>query len=213
MSTQTPSNVPPIERWDRLLNDKVAVVTGGGAGIGRAIALLFARHGALVEIAEVDPKRASDVVEEIEAGGGRARACVVDVREAEAAERLCRSVLDAHGRVDVLVNNVGDYRPLVRFEESPPRPRVRAIVYLDLLRGVVLVAILLCCCSGVKLAVACFLHKPAQRGQECSAAKHPVSLLSCRCTDQPWLRGQHLHEDLLPIVDSDLFGRQWHRLL
>lgn len=120
MSTQTPSNVPPIERWDRLLNDKVAVVTGGGAGIGRAIALLFARHGALVEIAEVDPKRASGVVEEIEAGGGRARACVVDVREAEAAERLRRSVLDAHGRVDVLVNNVGDYRPLVRFEESGP---------------------------------------------------------------------------------------------
>jgi NAD(P)-dependent dehydrogenase (short-subunit alcohol dehydrogenase family) len=120
MSRQSPSNVPPIDHWDRLLEDKVAVVTGGGQGIGRAIALLFARHGARVEIAEVDPKRASDVVEEVEAGGGRARACVVDVRASDAVEELRQSVLDTHGRVDVLVNNVGDYRPLVRFEESGP---------------------------------------------------------------------------------------------
>lgn len=118
MSSQKPSNVPPIEKWDRLLEDKVAVVTGGGDGIGGAVSRLFAQHGAQVEIAEIDPDRAESTRAKIEAAGGQARTHVVDVRRAEDVGRLRSGVLDAHGRIDVLVNNVGDYRPLVRFEES-----------------------------------------------------------------------------------------------
>ena len=55
MSPQ-PSDVPPIEQWDRLLDGKVALVTGGGDGIGGAVSRLFAQHGAVVEIAEIDPR-------------------------------------------------------------------------------------------------------------------------------------------------------------
>ncbi len=120
MSRPHPTDVPPIENWNRLLDGQVAVVTGGGDGIGRAIALLFAAHGARVEIAEVDPDRADGVTAEIAAAGGVARSHVIDVTRSEDVHRLARAVLDERGQVDVLVNNVGDYRPLVRFERSTP---------------------------------------------------------------------------------------------
>lgn len=120
MSRPHPTDVPPIENWNRLLDGQVAVVTGGGDGIGRAIALLFAAHGARVEIAEVDPDRADGVTAEIAAAGGVARSHVIDVTRSEDVDRLARAVLDERGQVDVLVNNVGDYRPLVRFERSTP---------------------------------------------------------------------------------------------
>jgi len=121
MSPQRPTDVTPIEQWDRLLDGKVAVVTGGGGGIGSAVALLFSRHGARVEIAEIDPDRAERARRDVEDAGGVARAHVVDVTEPGDVDRLATDVLAAHGHVDVLVNNVGDYRPTVRFEQSTPQ--------------------------------------------------------------------------------------------
>ncbi len=118
--TTEPSDVPEINDWNRLLDGKVAVVTGGGAGIGAAISELFAEHGAIVEIAEIDAERAGAVVDSITAAGGRARAHVVDVRFELGVEELAAAVLDNHDGIDVLVNNVGDYRPLVRFHQSDP---------------------------------------------------------------------------------------------
>lgn len=118
MSTQQPSDVPEIEDWNRLLAGRVAIVTGGGDGIGGAISRLFSRHGALVEIAEVDPDRARATVTEIEAEGGAARAHVVDVTTEAGVAHLAERVLAAHPHVDVLVNNVGDYRPFVPFRRS-----------------------------------------------------------------------------------------------
>jgi len=120
MSPQHPSDVTPIGSWDRLLDGRVAVVTGAGAGIGAAIASLFAGHGALVEMAEVDEDRARRTRQAIEDEGGTVRAHIVDVTAPADVERLATDVLAEHGRVDVLVNNVGDYRPLVRFEDSTP---------------------------------------------------------------------------------------------
>jgi NAD(P)-dependent dehydrogenase (short-subunit alcohol dehydrogenase family) len=92
-----------------LLTDKVAVVTGGGGGIGRGISEAFATHGAVVVVADVDAERATDTVTAIEERGGEASAEVVDVRERDQVDALARRTLDRHGRVDVLVNNVGHY--------------------------------------------------------------------------------------------------------
>jgi NAD(P)-dependent dehydrogenase (short-subunit alcohol dehydrogenase family) len=93
-----------------LLTDKVAVVTGGAGGIGRGISEAFAAHGAKVVVVDIDDARARDAVEAISArDGGDARAEVVDVREPDQVATLAESVLDAYGRVDILVNNVGHY--------------------------------------------------------------------------------------------------------
>jgi NAD(P)-dependent dehydrogenase (short-subunit alcohol dehydrogenase family) len=119
-NTQQPTDVPAIDNWNRLLEGKVVVVTGGGVGIGGAISRLFAQHGALVEIAEIDPARGAETVADIEAAGGMAQAHEVDVTNDDHVARFAEAVLAAHGRVDVLVNNVGDYRPLVPFQKSTP---------------------------------------------------------------------------------------------
>lgn len=118
--TQEPANVPAIDDWNHLLDGRVAVITGGGDGIGGAISRLFARHGALVEIAERDAERAERAVADIEAAGGTARAHVVDVTTEDGVAQLADAVLATHDGIGVLVNNVGDYRPLVRFAESSP---------------------------------------------------------------------------------------------
>ena len=121
MSPPKPADVTPIRDWNRLLDGRVAVVTGGGSdGIGGAIARLFAEHGAKVEIAELDAERAERSRKAIEALGGAVRAHVVDVTRPEQVAQLAAAVGDHHGRVDVLVNNVGDYRPLVPFDRSGP---------------------------------------------------------------------------------------------
>jgi NAD(P)-dependent dehydrogenase (short-subunit alcohol dehydrogenase family) len=118
MTPAQPSDVPTISNWNRLLDGKVAVVTGGGDGIGGAISRLFAEHGALVEIAEIDAERADRTRTAITTAGGTARSHVVDVTNEADVARLAAAVLETHGHIDVLVNNVGDYRPLVRFRES-----------------------------------------------------------------------------------------------
>ena len=113
--------IPEIPDWNRLLEGRVAVITGGGDGIGAGIATLFAAHGAAVEVAEIDPARAERINDEVTAAGGVIRSHVVDVTVDDDVARLADAVLAAHGRVDVLVNNVGDYRPLMAFEESTPQ--------------------------------------------------------------------------------------------
>jgi NAD(P)-dependent dehydrogenase (short-subunit alcohol dehydrogenase family) len=92
-----------------LLSDRIAVVTGGGGGIGAATARLFADQGAQVVIADIDAELAQLTAEQIAASGGSAFAAVTDVRDAGQVADLARSVLEHHGRVDVLVNNVGHW--------------------------------------------------------------------------------------------------------
>jgi 2-keto-3-deoxy-L-fuconate dehydrogenase len=85
------------------LTGKIAVITGGGSGIGKAISLLFAQSGAEVHILELNQEAASAVVDEINVTNGKAYAHGVDVSKQE--EML--NVIHAIGKVDILVNNAG----------------------------------------------------------------------------------------------------------
>ena len=93
----------------QLLADRVAVVTGGGGGIGAATAQLFAQHGAHVVIVDNDTEPAQGTADEITTSGGSALAVIADVRDANQVAGLARTVLDHYGRVNVLVNNVGHW--------------------------------------------------------------------------------------------------------
>jgi 2-hydroxycyclohexanecarboxyl-CoA dehydrogenase len=92
-----------------LLTGKVAVVTGGGGGIGRGISETFAAHGAKVVVAEIDADRTANTVAAIRAEDGDALAQVVDVRRRDQVATLAETTIAEYGRVDVLVNNVGHY--------------------------------------------------------------------------------------------------------
>ena len=92
---------------DLALKDKVAVVTGGGSNIGRAIAHEFAREGAKVAILDRDVEQARKTVAEIEAAGGRAVAYPLDVTDVEATRLVVDTVETELGPIAALVNNVG----------------------------------------------------------------------------------------------------------
>lgn len=88
---------------------KVALITGGGAGIGRATAELFAQAGMAVAAAEIDPARASALRDTLQASGIENLVLELDVRKAEDVATRLSEVGTRFGRLDVLVNNVGDY--------------------------------------------------------------------------------------------------------
>ena len=90
-----------------LLQDKIAIVTGGGRGIGRGIARRFAHEGARVVLAQRDKDSAMRTQEEIAAQGGSALVVPTDVAQRDAVERLVHTVTDHFGRIDILVNNAG----------------------------------------------------------------------------------------------------------
>src|ERR1700716_4341501 len=101
------------------LSGKVAIVTGGGRGIGRAIAMLMAKEGASVVVVDVgaaldgsggDHGPAQEVVNEIQAAGGQAIASTLSITEPQNAEAIVKSAIDRFGRVDIVVNNAGILR-------------------------------------------------------------------------------------------------------
>ena len=88
------------------LQDKIALVTGGGSGVGKAVAALFLKEGAKVVIAGRDAAKLSAVATELKAGD-RLRTVATDVSKAEQCKALIEAATKAFGRIDVLVNNAG----------------------------------------------------------------------------------------------------------
>jgi NAD(P)-dependent dehydrogenase (short-subunit alcohol dehydrogenase family) len=91
------------------VTDKIAVVTGGGRGIGRGIALTLARHGADVVVADINQEDADTVAHEVAELSRASMATHVDVTLQDSVGRMVNQVLDRFGRIDVLINNAGIY--------------------------------------------------------------------------------------------------------
>ena len=90
-----------------LLEDRIAVVTGGGSGIGRAIALGYAREGAQVAVLDVNGDAAAETAKTITATGGKATSFTLDVTERDTCREVAAQIGETIGQVSILVNNAG----------------------------------------------------------------------------------------------------------
>jgi NAD(P)-dependent dehydrogenase (short-subunit alcohol dehydrogenase family) len=99
------------------LKGEVAVVTGAGAGIGRAIATTLAAAGMSVVAVDLSPEAAEATAEAITQAGGQAKVVVLDIGSADSGARAVAAAMNEFGQIDVLVNNAGVYRPGGRLPE------------------------------------------------------------------------------------------------
>ena len=103
-----------------ILKDKVAIVTGGARGIGKAIAMLFAKEGASLSICDINAETLAAAKKDLEKAGAAVLAEAVDVTKAGEVEAFTQKTLDKFKKIDILVNNAGITRDslLVRMSES-----------------------------------------------------------------------------------------------
>ncbi|MEX2280040.1 MAG: 3-oxoacyl-ACP reductase FabG [Acidimicrobiia bacterium] len=99
--------------------NKVAIVTGGGSGIGEAVALTLAANGAKVVVADLDQAGGERVAKEVDAAGGIATFMLVDVSQAEQVEKMVRDTVELYGALHVAVNNAGIGGPQAPVGEYP----------------------------------------------------------------------------------------------
>jgi NAD(P)-dependent dehydrogenase (short-subunit alcohol dehydrogenase family) len=92
------------------LKGKVAIITGAGSGIGKVTALLFAKEGAKVVVADWSEDGGKETVKKIESQGGKAIFIKTDVSKVEDVEKMKNTTLEKFGRIDILINNAGIYR-------------------------------------------------------------------------------------------------------
>ena len=104
------------------LDGKVALITGAASGIGRASALLFAKEGAKVAIADWAPEGGRETAEMIKEAEGEATFIEADVSKAADAEKMVKATVDTYGRIDIIFNNAGIMGPFARTAKTTSVP-------------------------------------------------------------------------------------------
>lgn len=137
---------------DLKIKDKVAIVTGGGNGIGEAIALRLASEGVNVVVADLNIESAQKVAHAIKAGGGDALTVACDATKPEDVDAMMQKAIDAYGAIDILVNNVGGGSGIALVAKS-------AIEDWDRTLEINLKSVYLCCRAGAKVMM------PRMRGR------------------------------------------------
>ena len=89
------------------LENKVALITGGGSGIGRATAMLFASEGARVVVSDANEAPALETADGVKSAGGEATVATGNVTRSSDAQRMVEAAIEAYGKLDVLVNSAG----------------------------------------------------------------------------------------------------------
>ncbi len=89
------------------LQNKIAIITGGASGIGKAASLKFAKEGATVIIWDIDKDKCTETLEELKSKGYSAEAYVLDTTKADEIEKIAKTVASTYGRIDILINNAG----------------------------------------------------------------------------------------------------------
>ncbi|MCP4753551.1 MAG: SDR family oxidoreductase [Proteobacteria bacterium] len=92
---------------DKMLKDRIAVITGSGRGIGRSAALMFAQEGAKVVISDIDAEPANETVADIKSAGGDAVAYIGDATASDFADGIVKTAIDEWGGIHIIVNNAG----------------------------------------------------------------------------------------------------------
>jgi 3-oxoacyl-[acyl-carrier protein] reductase len=95
------------EEMEKMLQDRVAIITGSGRGIGKAVALLFGAEGAKVVVSDLDPEPAEETASEIRAAGGEALVVAGDVTDQAFADTAVKKAVETWGGLHILVNNAG----------------------------------------------------------------------------------------------------------
>lgn len=129
------------------LQDKVAMITGAGSGIGRATALVMAARGAHVTIADINDEAAEGVAAEIRAAGGSADTAHVDICSEEQIRAAIEGIVARHGRIDILHNNAA-YAPQTVLAEDIDILTIPTNMWDDVMSGT-LRGTMLCCRYGV----------------------------------------------------------------
>jgi meso-butanediol dehydrogenase / (S,S)-butanediol dehydrogenase / diacetyl reductase len=149
---------------------QVAVVTGGGQGIGRAIALRLARDGMDVVVADMRADAAEAVAAEVRAAGRRALAVAADVTDAAGRERMLDAAVSGLGRLDALVNNAGAMRVALPLDVTEE--------HWDVLMAVNAKAVYFCCQLALRRMVAQrsgrVVNIASIAGKLASTAQHPI---------------------------------------
>ena len=160
------------------LQDKVAVVTGAGSGMGKAISILYAKEGAKVIVADIDLDTANATAAEIAANGGVAMALAANVAKEEDVQNMIDTAVKTYGTVDILVNNAGimdNFLPVAEVTDAVWE-RVFAINTTGVMRGIrKVLPIFLAKGSGIIINIASLGGLCGSRaGVAYTASKHAV---------------------------------------